>query len=297
MIDEPATGRSGAVADPGARPDDPVPVSPDAPRVVAGSQPTDAPPDLEAATQQALMALPGRSADPSVCPFLRAGPGGDLPPESAAAGHRCMAVAPGIAVAERQRQLVCQVAAHPTCPRHVRGKAAVRASLAPGIGRRSRAAPAAIGTAAMLLVATAVIAATSGVATPGGQVAGGGGAAATASAAGSTARPTDGESSAPSSSPHDPGATGQPAATVAPRTTVSPTLVATRDLPVAWRKLEPCPAPDRCYLYVVRRGDTLGGIAARFDTTVKRLRRLNPTLGDTSTIRVGKTIRVPPPPS
>jgi spore germination protein YaaH len=84
---------------------------------------------------------------------------------------------------------------------------------------------------------------------------------------------------------------------VAPLATVSPTLVATRDLPVAWRKLEPCPASDPCYLYVVKRGDTLRVIAARFDTTIKKLRKLNPKLGDPSTIRVGSTIRVPPPPS
>ena len=63
-------------------------------------------------------------------------------PRSAASGHACVAVAPALAVTDRQRQLVCQVAAHPTCPRYVRGEAAVRVSLAPGIGRRSRIAPA-----------------------------------------------------------------------------------------------------------------------------------------------------------
>jgi hypothetical protein len=232
-------------------------VTPDAPPVVAGSQPTDVPLDLEAATSQALMALAGRSADSSVCPFLRAGADGDMPPESAAAGHRCVALAPAVAVSERQRQLVCQVAGHPACPRHVRGEAAVRSSLAPGLGRRSRAAPAAIGTAVVLLLVTAAVAATSGLATPGDDVVGGGGAEASDPAGASSARPTDGDGQAPSPSADAPGASGLPSATVAPLATVSPTLVATRDLPVAWRKLEPCPASDPCYLYVVKRGDTL----------------------------------------
>jgi hypothetical protein len=297
VIDEPARGRSDAAADPGARSDGSVAVTPGVPRVVAGSQPSDVPLDLEAATSQALMALAGRSADPSVCPFLRAGADGDMPPESAAAGHRCVALAPAVAVSERQRQLVCQVAGHPACPRHVRGEAAVRSSLAPGLGRRSRAAPAAIGTAVVLLLVTAAVAATSGLATPGDDVAGGGGAEASDPAGASSARPTDGDGQAPSPSADAPGASGLPSATVAPLATVSPTLVATRDLPVAWRKLEPCPASDPCYLYVVKRGDTLGVIADRFDTTVNKLRKLNPKLGDPSTIRVGSTIRVPPPPS
>ncbi len=79
--------------------------------------------------------------------------------------------------------------------------------------------------------------------------------------------------------------------------TVRPTLVATADLPAPWRGLEPCPAPATCYLYVVQRRDTFGAIAARFETTVKKLRRLNPGLTDPSTIRVGSTLRVPPPSS
>lgn len=297
MIDEPGTGRSDAATDPDARSNAPVAVTPGAPRVVAGSQPSDAPLDLETATSQALMALAGRSADPSVCPFLRAGTDGDRPPESAVDGHRCVAVAPVVAVSVRQRRLVCQVAGHPACPRHRRGEAAVRTSLAPGIGRRSRAAPAAIGTAVVLLVVTAAVAATSGLAAPGDDVAGGGGAGASDPPGASSARPTDGDGQAPSPSADGSGASGLPPATVAPIATVSPTLVATRDLPPAWRKLEACPESDPCYLYVVKRGDTLGVIAARFDTTVRKLRKLNPKLADPSTIRVGSTIRVPPPPS
>ncbi len=94
-----------------------------------------------------------------------------------------------------------------------------------------------------------------------------------------------------------PGASGLPAPTVKPLATVRPTLVATQKLPVAWRGLEACPAPDACYLYIVKRGDTFSAIAARFETTTRKLGRLNPALDDPSTIRVGSTVRVPPPPS
>jgi hypothetical protein len=291
VIDESATGRSDAPADPD------VPVATDEPVLAL---------DLDAATRAALAALPGRSSDPLICPFLRTGAGGDQAPEAAISAHRCVAVAPSVAVTDRQRQLVCQVATHPTCPRHVRGEAAVRASLAPGLGRRSRTAPVAIGTAVVLLVAAAAVAATSGVATPGDGHDGGAGDAAggnpTTAANAGTRAPQGTERLAPSSTPagpsaSNPGGSGTPAATLAPAPTVRPTLVATRDLPVAWRGLEACPAPDACFLYVVRRGDTFSAIAARFETTTKRLRKLNPTLDDPNTIRVGSTIRVPPPPS
>jgi hypothetical protein len=249
--------------------------------------------DLDTATRRALLALPGRSPDPLICPFLRAGDGGLAP--GAATGQRCVAVTPAIVLTEHQRQLVCQTAAYPSCPRYTRGEAAVRASLAPGLGRRSRAAPAAIATAAVLVVMAAAVAATSGVVAPNGEGggAGDGAAEATTMPAGGTGAPPDAASVAPSAG--DPGTSGLPAATVAPLATVRPTLAATRDLPLAWRGLKACPAPDTCYLYVVERGDTFSGIAARFETTTKKLRRLNPGLDDPNAIRVRQQLRVPPP--
>jgi hypothetical protein len=280
--------------------DEPTTRQPDAPgagREAAQIDPDpmalDAPLDLDAATAQALLTLPGRSPDPVICPFLRAGDGADLPPGSAATSHRCLAVLPAVAVGDRQRQLLCQVASHPTCPRYLRGEAGLRAALAPGLGQRGRAAPIAIGTAVVLLAAAAAVAITSGIGPGDGDVAGGG-AASTGSptSSGATAAPIEG-GSAPSGSP---GASGPPP-TVAPVATVRPTLVATGDLPAPWRGLEPCPAAAACYLYVVQRRDTFAAIAARFETTVKKLRRLNPGLTDPSKIRVGSTLRVPPPSS
>jgi hypothetical protein len=284
VIDEPATGPSDVSAD-------------------IGGPAFAMPLDLDTATQAALQSLPGRLPDPFICPFLRTDLGGDQPPDAEGLGQRCVAVAPALAVTERQRQLVCQVAVHPTCPRHVRGEAAVRASLAPALGRRSRTAPLAIGTAVVLLAAAAAVAATSGLAPPErdsdadteeGGAGGMPGATATAAVVSGSGTPTgtEGVTPAPGSA-----ATGIPVATVAPDPTVRPTLVVTRDLPVAWRGLDACPAPDACFLYVVKRGDTFSAIAARFESTTRRLRKLNPALDDPNTIRVGSTIRVPPPPS
>ena len=258
----------------------------------------DLPLDLDTATQRALATMPGRSSDPIVCPFLRAGTGDDLPPETSVTGHRCLAISPAVTLTERQRLLVCEAVAHTSCPRHARGEAAVRAALAPGLGRRGRTAPVAIGTAVVLLVAAAAVAATSGLSTMGGDAAGEGGVATPKPAAGSgTDASTDTPGAKPSPSPAGPGSSALPGATVVPLPTVRPTLVATRDLPAAWRGLEACPAPDGCYLYVVKRGDTFRAVAARFETTSRKLRKLNPALKDPSTIRVGSTIRVPPPPS
>jgi len=45
-------------------------------------------------------------------------------------------------------------------------------------------------------------------------------------------------------------------------------------------------------LHIVSSGDTLGGIAERYDTTVARLRALNPRV-DPHALRVGKELRVP----
>ena len=47
-------------------------------------------------------------------------------------------------------------------------------------------------------------------------------------------------------------------------------------------------------LHIVSSGDTLGGIAERYDTTVAHLRKLNPRV-DPQALRVGQELRVPVP--
>ncbi len=64
-------------------------------------------------------------------------------------------------------------------------------------------------------------------------------------------------------------------------------------LPGARRRVTTSPAatePPRRY-YVLRRGDTLAGVAAMFDTTVEQLRVLNPGVAPTA-LRVGQRLRV-----
>jgi LysM repeat protein len=48
-------------------------------------------------------------------------------------------------------------------------------------------------------------------------------------------------------------------------------------------------------IYVVQRGDTLGGIAKRYQTTVAALLRLNPQIRNPNRLYVGQRIRVPAP--
>jgi LysM repeat protein len=47
----------------------------------------------------------------------------------------------------------------------------------------------------------------------------------------------------------------------------------------------------RAAYYRIRRGDTLGGVAARFETTVSQLLALNPKL-DPNSLPVGRRLRV-----
>src|SRR5439155_5181992 len=62
-----------------------------------------------------------------------------------------------------------------------------------------------------------------------------------------------------------------------------------------YASLAPCPNGQACYLYIVKSGDTLSGIAGRFGTTVSAIRALNPSVANTSLIHIGQTLKLPPP--
>jgi LysM repeat protein len=62
-----------------------------------------------------------------------------------------------------------------------------------------------------------------------------------------------------------------------------------------YARLDPCPNRDGCYLYVVRPGDRLTTIAARFGISLVAILELNPAIDDPSTIFSGQVIRLPRP--
>ncbi len=253
--------------------------------------------DPEVATRRALDALPGRSPNPHVCPFLRAIAEPETlvaPRDRPAAEHRCAAFGDPLAPSPLQQELVCLVASHVACPRYARGAAEVRAGLVVG-GRSGGRSPAAVRLAGAAVVAAVLISLVFGLAN-GGLL---GGATPTPSAlaiaseaASPSPEPTpEGTPSGTPSQEASPTVTPPLTATAPPTATPGPTGIAAR-----WAGLPRCPAPQTCYLYTVRRGDTFYGIATYFGTNVAGLKALNPAHASNTTIHVGEQLKIPPPP-
>ena len=274
----------------------------------------------------------GRSAPAGICPFLRrvddaggsAGPI-DLPDPA----NLCLALLEPQAQSLRQQQLVCLQAGHVHCPRYVQSPMTGLAGVGPpgaglaGVGPAGRARrrvgrPTAVALG-ILLVSTA--AAVGFVLVGGGSelpLAGIEGASPTSGAGTRSAGPSPGApsagsaGSAGSASPAAPAGPGSsvapPAASAAP--TPVPTLDATAATPSATpgalaatptptssllALLDPCPDRVDCYLYTVRRNDTLHRIADMFGVPYSTVRALNPWIVDPNLIRVGDRIVLPPP--
>jgi LysM repeat protein len=79
--------------------------------------------------------------------------------------------------------------------------------------------------------------------------------------------------------------------TTAPTTTARTTTQATTTKLVLTGTAATTTAPADGRYYVIQAGDTLGGIAANYDTTVEQLLTLNPDL-DPSALQPGTRIRV-----
>ena len=60
-------------------------------------------------------------------------------------------------------------------------------------------------------------------------------------------------------------------------------------------RLERCPADDPCWLYTIRPGDALSGIAFRHGLTVDAIVDANPAIATSSEIFSGQVIRLPEP--
>lgn len=108
-----------------------------------------------------------------------------------------------------------------------------------------------------------------------------------------TAGPTAGPTLAPATAAPtiEPGSSSTPAATpqpTAPSTAVpSPTPAGSPDPLTA---LPGCPNIPGCYEYLIKRGDSLSGVASRYAIPVSIVRALNPELTDAGTIVVGRIL-------
>jgi LysM domain-containing protein len=107
--------------------------------------------------------------------------------------------------------------------------------------------------------------------------------------------PSDAVSPSPPPGP-SPTAIPSPSPSPSPSAAPSPTGTPGPSVPPAFVGLKPCPDALDCYLYRVRSGDTLTGIAEHFGVTKAAVQELNPEITNPSLIHVGDMIRIPLPP-
>jgi LysM domain len=236
--------------------------------------------------------LRGADAAAAVCPFLGAlddvGVLGDAVPVFDQR-NRCTAYGPWQPIGQLQQELVCLTVAHTACPRYTRGM-----RYGPGGPRQQMRRRAGILVTTLAAIAAVAIALALVV---------GGNLSLDTLTAFLPAAPTPTVSAVPSPTPPTtPGPTPEPtgaAPTATPEVTPSETtpsdLLPTPPPGSPYASLAPCPDGQLCYLYTVKSGDTLSGIAARFGTTVSAIRALNPAVATTSLIHVGQTLKLPPP--
>jgi nucleoid-associated protein YgaU len=146
----------------------------------------------------------------------------------------------------------------------------------------------AVFTAACAVVAITFVASRGGLQMP---VAPSGSAAAVASF-GPTMPPESPAPATPSAGPSPVATTGasaqpSPAPTAAPSPTPTPTPT---DPPDPLTALPGCPGIPGCFEYLIRRGDSLSGVASRYAIPVSIVLMLNPEVTDPSTIVVGRIL-------
>jgi hypothetical protein len=259
--------------------------------------PVPSPTGAAARLARALTDLPGRSPDPTVCPFLRlaTGEGMAAPGEAVDDGHRCVAGAAPYVPSPLQQQLVCLAAGHAACPRYTKGSAALATTA--GQGGARVALPASLRLAALAVVVIFVGALAFGLL----RGSGGTPLATPTQLALASATPTPAVSVTPAPTPSPtptptfpPSPTPTPSAS-RPAATPTPTggggSIASR-----WNGLPKCPSGQACYLYTVKSGDTFIGIATFFGTSKAGLQALNPEITNPALIHKGEVIKVPPPP-
>jgi LysM repeat protein len=237
----------------------------------------------------------GRSQLVTTCPFFRRETAdGTLgrPIEMPESINRCAAYGEPRPQSLRQQQLVCLSSRHVDCPRYLRAATPLRVAPA---RRLTRAILAAITLLLLSAAASfAFVLARGGLSLPGVPGATG----AVAAAVGTPVRTpaavvaTPAASTPPSEAP-TPTPTASPIAT--PTATPAPSATPPVDGNDRYALLEPCPDKPDCYVYKVRHGDTLTGIAKFFGTTLATVRELNPWT-KTRGIQPGQELLLPPPP-
>jgi LysM repeat protein len=234
----------------------------------------------------------GRSVLATTCPFFRRETAdGTLgrPVEMPEAVNRCAAYGEPRPQSLRQQELVCLTTRHVDCPRYVRAAAPPR--LAPRVRRVTRSIVVAI---AILFVSAAAsfgfVLARGGMALPQAPAATGAVQAATGTPAATAvaALPTATPSPTPSPTPV---ATPSPTPVATPDPTPTPEASPRSD---RYDLLEPCPDKPDCWIYTVRRGDNLTGIAKYFGIPLQTVRELNPWT-ETKGLEPGQQLILPPP--
>lgn len=238
--------------------------------------------------------LAGPAAAAAVCPFLGGlddvGVLGDAMPIYHER-NRCTAYGPWLPLGRLQQELVCLTVAHTTCPRYARGQRFGPAGPPRRAGLRRGLRVGGLAVLATLTLGVAVLLAGPLVLGPLGSLFAGPAATPTASP---SPQPTIAPTPTPiTTPPPTPSPSPQPTPTPEPSAT-APTLP-TPPPGSAYEGLDPCPNGELCYIYVVESGDTLYGIAQKFDVTIKSIRELNPSVQDTNVIHVGQKLKIPPP--
>ena len=266
-----------------------------------------------------------RSPNASVCPFLRSIDEDDalgLPVESPHPANRCSALGDAVPQSLRQQELVCLTSGHVNCPRYLRGSTDPNELPERVPADRPVTAPIAAALAvfvAAFMISLAFLGSSGGIIltaaapTASGAIAG-------AIPAGSPSRSpavTPAGTSEPTSSPSltsspgaDPSLTSNPGPSETLTSTPVPSASSTPvPAPAATAKppprptakptsnryalLKPCPDTPNCYLYVIRSGDNLYSIANYFGVPLKIVKASNPWTS--SGLKVGRTLRLPPP--
>jgi LysM domain len=254
-------------------------------------------------------AFEGRATDPAICPFLRAADGDRLaePLEVPDAINRCAALRDPVPQSLRQQELVCLTSGHVNCPRYLRGAVVVAEAASPRVRPGPTISPAILGSVAILVVAFLVSVgftmsrgglemAAAPTPIPSSPAAGSVGTsepagasptAAATSVATPPAVPTATVDPTPTAAPATPTPSPEPSAT--PKPTASPKPSSDR-----YALLTACPDANKCWIYVIRRGDNISSIANYFGVKLATVYDMNPWLGSKG-LRAGQEVRLPPP--